>query len=388
MTKKLKAHSLTGRITEQVMEKAFKAVRRNRGAAGLDKVSVEMYQANLERNLASLMKHLKDRTYKASPLLRHYIPKGGGRFRPLGIPNVRDRVAQEAIRSVIEPIFEPLFHDDSYGFRKKRNAHQAIERLLELHSQGHKYVVDADITGFFDNIPHELIENLVAKEIADGNIIKIIKEFLNCGVMEDGEYVPTTMGTPQGGVISPLLANIVLNELDWALEENGFKFVRYADDFVILTQTREAAQRALDFARTFLATMGLSLHPEKTRIAEFREGFDFLGFRINNRGAKMNQKSTRRFKDKIKDATTRSHNLDDDVITTLNRIIKGTANYFIKTFATGHNLYRDLASMIRRRIRCMKFNRISRQDNHRVRLKHFGNMRLVDIFEIFRRVKG
>lgn len=385
--KKLKIHSLTGRITELVMAKAFKAVRRNRGSAGLDKVSVEMYHANLERNLQSLMTCLKGRTYKATPLRRHYIPKGGGKFRPLGIPNVKDRVAQEVIRSVIDSIFEKMFHDDSYGFRKGRNAHQAIERLLELHALGYEYVVDADVTGFFDNIPHGLIENLVAEEIADGNIIKIIKEFLNCGVVEDGKYIPTKMGTPQGGVISPLLANIVLNKFDWALDAKGFKFVRYADDFVILTKTRETAERALDFARTFLAEMGLTLHPEKTRITKFPRGFDFLGFTVNNHGAKMNMKSKERFHEKINKATIRSHNLDGETIVTLNRIIRGTANYFIKDFSTGHNAFRKLAKMVRRRIRCMKFGRISREDNKRLRIKHLDKMGIVDIFRIYQSVK-
>lgn len=385
--KKLKAHSLTGRITEQVMAKAFKNVKRNRGAAGLDKVSVEMYHANLEQNLSSLMKRLKDRTYKASPLRRHYIPKGGGKFRPLGIPNVKDRVAQEVIRSIIDPVFEPQFHDDSYGFRKGRNAHQAVERLMALHALGYDYVVDADITGFFDNIVHKLIEDLVAEEIADGNIIKIIKEFLNCGVMEDGKFIPTKMGTPQGGVISPLLANIVLNKLDWALEEHGFKFVRYADDFVIVTKTRDAAQRALDFTSAFLAKMGLKLNQDKTKISKFPKGFDFLGFTISHLGAKMSRKSIERFQDKIKKATIRKHNLDGHTITTLNRIIGGTANYFIKDFSCGFKTYYNLAKMTRRRIRCMKFKRISRKDNTRLRNKHIDKMGLLDIFELYRRVK-
>ena len=385
--KKFKAHSLTGQIADEVMVKAFKNVKRNRGAAGLDKVSIDMYQANLEQNLQALMKKLKDRTYKATPLRRHYIPKGEGKFRPLGIPNVMDRIAQEVIRSRIEPIFEKIFHNDSYGFRKGKNAHQAVERLLKLYSQGYKFVVDADITGFFDNINHDIIEELVTEEIADGNIIKIIKEFLNCGVVEDGKYVQTRKGTPQGGVISPLLANIVLNKFDWALEEKGYKFVRYADDFVILTKTQETAERALDFAREFLAEMGLSLHPDKTNISKFTGGFDFLGFTINHMGARMKQKSIERFCEKINKITTRSHNLDAEVINKLNRLIVGTANYFIKDFSTGFKIFYDLSKRIRRRIRCMKFKRISKEDNHRVKIKHIDKMGLKDIFEIYQNIK-
>ena len=388
MMKKFKAHSLTGQITDKVMDKAFKAVKRNRGAAGLDKVSIGMYQANLEQNQMALMRKLKDRTYKATPLRRHYIPKGKGKFRALGIPNVKDRVAQEVIRSRIEPIFEKIFHADSYGFRKGKNAHQAIERLLEWNSLGYKYVVDADITGFFDNIRHTLIEDLVSEEIADGNIIKIIKEFLNCGVVEDGQYMPTTKGTPQGGVISPLLANIVLNKFDWALEKEGYKFVRYADDFVILTKTQETAERALDFAKEFLAKMGLTLHPEKTNISRFSRGFDFLGFTINHNGARMKKKSIERFCEKIKDKTVRSHNLDAETIKTLNRIIVGTANYFIKDFTTGYGDFRKLSEMVRRRLRSMKFKRISRHDNHKVEIKHFNNMGLKDIFKLYQANKS
>jgi group II intron reverse transcriptase/maturase len=385
--KKFKAHSLTGRITYAIMEKAFKAVKRNRGAAGLDKVSIDMYQTNLEQNLLALMKRLKERTYKAAPLRRHYIPKSGGKFRKLGIPSVRDRVAQEVIRSIMEPVFEKIFHDNSYGFRKGKNAHQAIERVLELKSLGYKYVVDADIKGFFDNINHKIIENLVADEVADGNFIKTVKEFLNCGVIEDGKYIYTRKGTPQGGVISPLLANIVLNKFDWALEKAGYKFVRYADDFVILTKTQETAKRALDFAKENLAGMGLTLNTEKTKIAKFTNGFDFLGFTINHFGARMKTESIKRFCDKINKVTKRSHNLEAKTIKALNRIIVGTANYFIKDFTTGSMVFIKLSKRVRRRIRCMKYKRISKHDNHRLRIKHFDKMGLKDIFKIYQSVK-
>jgi group II intron reverse transcriptase/maturase len=385
--KKLKAHSLTGRIDKSLMSNAFKAVKRNKGAAGLDKVSIGMFEANLQENLDALTKQLKDRSYKATPLRRHYIPKGGDKLRPLGIPNVKDRVAQEAIRSIISPTFEKLFHDNSYGFRKGRNCHQAVQRLMDYNALGYTWVVDADVTGFFDNIPHELIDKSVAEEVADGNILRIINEFLNCGVVEDGTFMHTTMGTPQGGVISPLLANIVLNKFDWALEEAGIKFVRYADDFVMLTKTHDAAQRALDFARSFLKDMELELHPEKTRITRFSNGFDFLGFTINNYGARMSDKSIERFKSKIKNCTVRSHNLEANTIVNLNRLIVGTANYFIKDFSCGHNIYRNLSKVIRRRIRCMKYVRISKHDNHRLRIKHIEKLGLKDIFKIYQRVK-
>ena len=227
---KIKAHSLTGRITSDLMRLAFRNVKRNRGGAGIDKVSIAMFEANLDQNLLALMRDLKGGTYRPRPLRRVYIPKGPGQTRPLGIPAIRDRVAQEVLRQLLSPLFEREFHDDSFGFRPGRNCHQAVERVRELHRQGHKFVLDADIQGFFDSIPHRVIMAGVAAEVADGNILRLVERFLKAGVMEEGEFRPTTVGTPQGGVISPLLANIALNRLDWQLHEHGQRFVRYADD--------------------------------------------------------------------------------------------------------------------------------------------------------------
>ena len=249
--KKIKAHSLTGRITPKLMQQAFQTVKRNRGAAGVDKVSINMFDANREENLASLMRDLKAGTFRPGPLRRVYIPKGSGskKLRPLGIPVVRDRVAQEVIRRLPAPIFEPQFHDDSYGFIPGRNCHQAIERVLELRGQGYLPVLEADVQGFFDNIPHAIIEEAVAGEVADGNILRLVKGFLTAGVMEDGVRKPTTVGTPQGGVISPLLANIVLNRLDRQLHKAGYRFARYADDFVVLCRHERQAQEAWGHGR-------------------------------------------------------------------------------------------------------------------------------------------
>ena len=206
MSKKIvKVHSLTGRIIPKVMRQAFQAVKRNRGAAGVDKVSVKMFEANLEDNLAALMRDLKDGSFRPLPLRRVYIPKGPGstKLRPLGIPVVRDRVGQAVIRRLLSPIFEPMFHKASFGFIKGRNCHQAIERVLELHRRGYKVVLDADISGFFDNIPHSIIMDAVAAEIADGNILHLVEKFLTAGVMENGIFKPTNIGTPQGGDIAP-----------------------------------------------------------------------------------------------------------------------------------------------------------------------------------------
>ena len=206
---------------------AFQAVKKNRGAAGVDKVSISMFEANLNENLTALMKDLKDGSFQPKPLRRVNIPKGPRttKLRPLGIPVVRDRVAQEVLRSLLAPIFEPSFHEASFGYIPKRNCHQAIELLLKYHKEGYRVVLDADIAAFFDNIPHEVIMLALMAAVADGNILRLVEKFLRAGVMENGVFKPTTVGTPQGGVFSPLLANRVLNHLDRTLSEAGYRFL-------------------------------------------------------------------------------------------------------------------------------------------------------------------
>lgn len=381
---KLKVYSLTGRITEELMLKAFKAVKKNRGAAGIDKVSVTMFESNLSENLLALMRELKQGTYQPKPLRRVYIPKGKGKTRPLGIPTIKCRVAQEVIRRLINPTFESRFHNNSFGFRNGRNCHQAVERLLEFARQGYRYVVDVDIKGFFDNIPHDLILESIAARISDGNILRLIKKFLNSGVMEDGKILPTIKGTPQGGVISPLLSNIVLNHLDWFLDGLQMRFVRYADDFVILCKTKPEAERALDLTRMYLQGMELEDSPEKTKLRHFSEGFDFLGFTIKGRSIKMREKSKEKFKDSIRNITIRSHNLNPEVIEKLNRVIRGTVNYFGTKFSTMKTTFYKLDRWIRKRIRCMKYKRISTGDNWRLKIIRIKKMGLLSCFDLYR----
>ena len=375
MSKKIKVHSLTGRITPELMKVAFKSVKKNRGAAGVDKVSVQMFEANLEQNLEALMRDLKQGDFQASPLRRVYIPKGprSQKMRPLGIPVVRDRVAQEVLRRLLEPIFEPMFHDSSFGFRPRRNCHMAIEGALALHQQGYRHVLDADIKGFFDNIPHQVIMNLVAEEVADGNILELIQRFLSAGVMEDGVFKPTTVGTPQGGVISPLLANIVLNKLDWHLDHCRYRFVRYADDFVVLTQSVQQAQEALTAVRYAVEEqLGLQLSQEKTHISTYGKGYEFLGFFISSRSRRMRDKSVKKFKEKVRELTQRHHNLDTEAVMKLNRVIRGTANYFATTFSTSRWFFQKVDSWIRMRLRCMKTKRKNYSDNRKISCRYFA----------------
>ncbi len=386
--KKFKVHSLTGRITPELMRQAFKAVKKNRGAAGLDKVSIKMFESNLEQNLEALMKDLKSRTYQPIPLKRVHIPKGKGKLRPLGIPAVGCRVAQEVVRRLINPIFEKMFHDCSYGFRPGRNCHMALEKLLVYAHDGHQVVFDADIKAFFDNISHKLIMELVAAQIADGNILGLIEKFLRSGVMEDGVLKPTTKGTPQGGVISPLLANIVLNHLDWQLESNGFKFVRYADDFVVLCKSMRQAEKAHELVQRIVQQdLHLELSPQKTKIVRLSQGFEFLGFYISSRSTRMRNKSVEKFKMKIRSLTKRSYNLDAELIVKLNRVIRGTVNYFNASFASVITQFRKLDAWIRKRIRCMKYKRISRNDNWRMKKKYIYRLGLLSCHKLCLAVK-
>lgn len=375
MGKKRKVHSLTGRIDDRLMRLAFRTVRRNRGAAGIDKVSIQMFQENLDANLEALKQELKTGTFVPKPLRRVWIAKDakGTKLRPLGIPAVKDRVAQEVIRRLLEPIFEPLFHDCSFGFRPKRSCHKAIERVLSFHEQGFRVTLDADIAGFFDNIPHKLIVNAVAEEVADGNILRLVEKFLAAGVMENGVFKPTTIGTPQGGVISPLLANIVLNKLDWRLEEQGYRFVRYADDFVVVCETPQQANAALTFVEQVMTELGLALSPEKTKIASYGKGYEFLGFRISSQSRTMRPKSQEKFKTKIRELTRRCNNLDGTVIVKLNQVIRGTANYFAPKFSTCVKLFQKFDKWIRMRVRCMMFKRKSECDHYRFKQRSFDN---------------
>jgi RNA-directed DNA polymerase len=379
---KSKHHSLTGRITLDLMHRAFRNVRRNRGAAGIDRESIDAFDINLEDNLLALMRRLKKGLYKPLPLRRVHIPKGQGQTRPLGIPAVRDRVAQEVVRLLLSSLFERLFHDDSYGFRPGRGCHMAVLKVLEFHQQGHTQVLDADIQGFFDNLPHHVIMAAVAAEVADGTILDLVERFLKAGVMEDGVFHPTTVGTPQGGVISPLLANIVLNSLDWRLHDAGYRFVRYADDFVVLCQTEVQVQEALTLVQQHLNSLGLTLSPEKTKTTQFREGFAFLGFAISAWSVTMRPKSVEKFKDKVRDLTPRSHNLDTTVVRKLNAVIRGMARYFATSFSHVGDLFRGLDRWIRMRLRCMKFKRKSRADNGRLRLQHLRRLGLCFLTEL------
>ena len=267
---------------ERTLHAAFSQVAANKGAAGVDHVTVEMFEDRLEENLKKLSEELHSGNYQPQQIRRHYIPKPGSKEkRPLGIPTVRDRVVQTAVLMVLEPIFEHDFAEHSYGFRPGRGCKDALRRVDELLKEGYTYVVDADLKSYFDTIPHDRLMALVGQKVSDGRVLSLIESFLKQGVL-DGlrEWTPEE-GSPQGGCISPLLSNIYLNPLDHLMAQQGFEMVRYADDFVILCRSPEEAARALAVVQQWTAEAGLKLHPEKTKIVDATmDSFDFLGYRF------------------------------------------------------------------------------------------------------------
>jgi RNA-directed DNA polymerase len=331
---------------------AFAKVKANGGAAGCDHQTVAMYESRLEANLQELSNRLRTGTYRPQKIRRVSIPKPGSRERrPLGIPSVRDRIAQTALRSVIEPIFERDFAEQSYGFRPGRGCKDALRRVDNLLKVGHTQVVDVDLRSYFDTIPHKALMSRIRTKVADSRVLKLIESFLTQDVMDGLEEWTPESGSPQGAVISPLLSNVYLDRLDHLMARKGTEMVRYADDMVILCRTAEAAQTALVEVQCWTAEAGLTLHPEKTQIVDaVDKGFDFLGYHFQKGKRWPRDKSINRLRDTIRSKTPRQHGHSMRVIIAdLNRTTKGWFEYFKHTSYT--NVFQKLDGWIRRRLR-------------------------------------
>jgi RNA-directed DNA polymerase len=356
-----KWYSLIDKVqSETTLLVAFAQVAANRGAAGVDHVSVEHYAKDKDANLRRLSEELRTGRYRPQQIRRHYIPKPGStEMRPLGIPTVRDRVVQTALRMVIEPIFERDFATHSYGFRPNRGCKDALRRVQELLDAGYVHIVDADLKSYFDTIPKDHLMALIGQKVKDSRVLALIESYLEQGVLDgDREWTPE-QGTPQGAVVSPLLSNIFLDPLDHLMAERGFEMVRYADDFVVMCRNQEAAAAALALVQEWTASAGLTLHPTKTRLVDERkDGFDFLGYHFEAGKRWPRSKSRKKFRDTIRAKTKRTsgHSMTQ-IIVDVNRTLRGWFEYFKHSHRP---TFRMEDGFVRRRLRS-----ILRKRSHR-----------------------
>lgn len=356
-----KYYSLMDKIYDiNTLNEAWKIVNSNKGCAGFDKQTLKEFKSNKNVHLEKLQKQLKSGRYKAPPVLRKSIPKQSGNLRMLGIPTVKDRIVQQAVKLVIEPIFENKFLDCSYGYRPNKSAILALKQIKEYWRTRYKWVLEADITSFFDEVNHEKLIQLVGIEISDGKLLSLINNWLKAGIVEDNKFMETTLGIPQGGVLSPLLANIYLHELDKYMIKKKYKFIRYADDFIVLCKTEKKVKLALKDVKQILNSLKLKLHPDKTKITRHDE-IKFLGFKFGGRnfGFRPQDEAIKKFKLKIKELTNRKRTFPiNEIIRVLNYIILGFANYF--KFGRVGLLFKILDKYVRFRVRIYLTKKVSK----------------------------
>lgn len=334
-----KLFSVYGQIlSERALRDAWARVRANRGAGGVDGATIAKFEEDLDGNIAGLLADLRAKTYRPSPVRRVYIPKKNGKRRPLGIPTIRDRIVQQALATVLSPFFEEsVFHRDSCGFRPGMDAEVALKKVMWNLETGHRYVYDFDIRGYFDNIPHKKLMKVLNKYVSDGTVLDLIWRSLKAGYMKDGVTYETASGTMQGGVISPLLANVYLNELDWELHKAGLRFCRYADDSIVMCRDEAELERAVIVVGEVMADLGLELAEEKTYVVDTHGGsFDYLGFTFKGFGdhgryfVAPSDASLAKFRSDIKAMTKKTYSKSfEQWAKALNPVIRGKFNYFL-----------------------------------------------------------
>ena len=341
-------------LDDKNLYKAYEQVYRNNGASGVDGMSVEAVGYYLFLHKEEIKHQIRNRKYKPSPVKRVYIPKDNGDKRGLGIPTVVDRIIQQAIVQVLSPIYERQFSENSYGFRPKRSCEMAVIKLLEYFNDGYIWIVDIDLQKFFDTVCHDKLISIIMKTIHDGELVSLIRKYLESGVMENGIVCSTKVGTPQGGNLSPLLSNIMLNELDMELEKRNLKFTRYADDCIIVVRSEKSANRVMDSITKFIENkLGLKVNIEKSKVASPMD-IKYLGFGVYTRNGiwrpRPHLKSIQKFKRKLKNLTIRKVSISlDDRIIKLNYVIRGWINYF--RIADMKKLMEEIEEHLRHRIR-------------------------------------
>ena len=342
-------------LSKENLNKSYKQVYKNKGASGVDGVTTDELFAYIKEHKEEILWRIRNRKYKPQPVRRVYIPKENGKMRKLGIPSVIDRVIQQAIVQVLTPIYEEQFSNNSFGFRPNRSCEKAVIKVLECFNDGYDWIVDIDLQSFFDEVNQDKLIGIIRRTIKDGNLVSLIRKFLQSGVMEKGVLQPTKKGTPQGGNLSPLLSNIMLNELDKELEKRGLNFVRYADDCLIMVKSEKAANRVMESVTTFITKkLGLKVNVEKSKVARPKQ-IKYLGFGFykNNKGTwrpKPHIKSVQKFKVKLCDILIRSRSVSlDERLLKLKQLIYGWVNYF--RIADMKILMRETDQLVRRKLR-------------------------------------
>ena len=400
-----KVHSLVDKVYKRKnLELAWIRVRSNDGAGGVDGQSLADFEEVLDEQLDQLSQQLRTDTYQPLPVRRQLIPKAGqpGKFRPLGIPTIYDRVCQQALLNRLEPIFEPMFDDASFAYRKGRSTKDALRKIWKELDAGAEWIVDADLKDFFGSVDHEKLLTLVAQRVSDGRVLRLIRGMLKAGVLADGQRLPTEQGTPQGGIISPLLSNILLTPFEREMRRRGYRLTRYADDWVGTCHTRAEAQRALAEATALLKTLGVTLNADKTRIVHVQVGFEFLGYKIK-RGTRPlrlapskirsgvragalyaypREKSIQHFKEQIRQRTRRKAPVTTpELVHQINPVIRGWGLYYHKAHV--RKLFAQLDRWILHRLWSQRFKRWRYRGWQRLPERHlYGELGLVRLIAL------